>query len=364
MTEYWYAWRGGPQILRAAARSDYALTIEVSRSAPAAIAAYAAQSQPARDTVTLYGLVTRYLQSSAFGALAPRTQKDRRKSLDRVRADLGTMELRALEARRARLHLIEWRDRFSRTPKTADDYLGALSIVIQWAFDRGEVAKNPIQNFPRIYRSSRAEMIWEPHHLATLLAHCDPRFTSVIRVAVLTGLRLGDLRRLPWTAVKEKSIVLQTGKSNGRRTVSVPITQELQGVLDVIPRSASVTVLNSRRGRPWSEPGIESAMQRAKRDALAAALSAGRNTSGIEGLRFHDLRGTAATNFVRAGVEIDAVAMILGWKLGRVDEIARRYITDEERVLVVANRLRHDETRTEIVNSPVNRGPGAASENG
>ncbi|CAN1547371.1 XerC Integrase [Caulobacteraceae bacterium] len=274
------------------------------------------------------------------------------------------MELRALEARRARLHFIEWRDRFARTPKTADDYLGALSIVIQWAFDRGEVAKNPIQNFPRIYRSNRAEMIWEPHHLATLLAHCDPRFTSVIRVAVLTGLRLGDLRRLPWTAVKEKSIVLQTGKSNGRRTVSVPITQELQGVLDAIPRSASVTVLNSRRGRPWSEPGIESAMQRAKRDALAAALTAGRNSSGIEGLRFHDLRGTAATNFVRAGVEIDAVAMILGWKLGRVDEVARRYITDEERVLVVANRLRQNEERTEIVNSPVNRGYGGASGTG
>lgn len=364
VTEYWYAWRGGPQILRVTARSDYALAGEVARSAPAAIAAYAAQSQPTRDTATLYGLVTRYLESSAFSALAPRTQKDRRKSLDRVRADLGTMELRALEARRARLHFIEWRDRFARTPKTADDYLGALSIVIQWAFDRGEVAKNPIQNFPRIYRSNRAEMIWEPHHLATLLAHCDPRFTSVIRVAVLTGLRLGDLRRLPWTAVKEKSIVLQTGKSNGRRTVSVPITQELQGVLDAIPRSASVTVLNSRRGRPWSEPGIESAMQRAKRDALAAALTAGRNSSGIEGLRFHDLRGTAATNFVRAGVEIDAVAMILGWKLGRVDEVARRYITDEERVLVVANRLRQNEERTEIVNSPVNRGYGGASGTG
>jgi integrase len=335
------------------------MQVAIERAAPAAIAAFQARAKPPVDKLTLFGLITRYLCSPAFAVLAPRTQRDRRKSLERARLDLGTMELRALEAPKARLFLIEWRDRFARTPKTADDYLGDLSSVIQWAVDRGELARNPVRKFPRIYWSNRADAIWEAQDIAALLRHCDPGFTAVVQVAMLTGLRLGDVRRLPWSAVREKTIMLQTGKSNGRRTVSIPITEALQSVLDAIPRSASTTVLNSRRGQPWSEPGIESAMQRAKRGARAAALAAGRDGSGIEHLRFHDLRGTAVTNFVRAGLSIDEIALIVGWKTGQVGEIARRYVTDEERVLVVAERLQKNLVGPENVNQAVNRGGSA-----
>lgn len=54
--------------------------------------------------------------------------------------------------------------------------------------------------------------------------------------------------------------------------------------------------------------------------------------------------------------------MCLGCKPGHVDEIARRNISDEERVLVIANRLSHSEARTECVNQPANEGASGASE--
>ncbi len=62
-------------------------------------------------------------------------------------------------------------------------------------------------------------------------------------------------------------------------------------------------------------------------------------TTGIEGLRFHDLRGTAATNFILAGLQLDEVAMILGWKLERVREIAARYVSGEAMGMAMVKRL-------------------------
>ena len=260
-----------------------------------------------------------------------------------MRNELGELELRALEARGARAALLAWRDRYAATPKTADELAGVASRVMQWAVDRGELQLNPLAGFPRLYRVNRAEAVWESHHLATLLAHAAPEFAHVVRLAALSGLRLGDLIRLPWTAVGEHAIVWQTGKSRGRTTAVIPIHDELRVLLAEIPRGDSPTVLNSARGRSWTEPGIASAFRRAKLDAAAAAQLAAEDASaasGIEHLRFHDLRGTAATNFIRAGLELDDVATVLGWMKGRVEQIAARYISGEAIGLAMVERLR------------------------
>lgn len=362
VAEYWYVWRGGPRILHAWAASDVLLDREIARRFPEAAAAYARHHNDRKvpDRVTLYGLITRYLQSVEYGRAAPRTRKDQRTLLDRVRNDLGRMELRALEARGARAALLAWRDRYSATPKTADQLAGVVSKVLQWAVDRGELQLNPMAGFRRLYRVNRAEAIWEPHHLATLLAHAAPEFSQTVRLAALSGLRLGDLIRLPWSAVGENAIVWQTGKSRGRTTVVIPIHDELRKLLAEIPRRDSATVLNSARGRSWTEPGIASAFRRAKLDAAAAAQFEGGDASaasGIEHLRFHDLRGTAATNFIRAGLELDDVATVLGWMKGRVEQIAARYISGEAIGLAMIERLR----RAQSASLAASQQPDAAS---
>ena len=47
----------------------------------------------------------------------------------------------------------------------------------------------------------------------------------------------------------------------------------------------------------------------------------------LEGLHLHDLRGTAATFFLQAGIEEKQVADLLGWDIERVHEIAKRYVS-------------------------------------
>lgn len=356
VSEYWYAWRGGPQILKATAKNDGALLLAVARETPAAAQRFEAIRRP-RESVTLYGLITRYLDALEDMKGAPRTKSDRRKHLDRVRTDIGHLEVAALDAKGARKVLVDWRNGYKATPKTADELMGALAKVIKWAMDQGEVHHNPIADVERLYHVDRAEIIWEPHHLELLLKHSAKEFADFVQMAVNTGMRLADLRRVPWSAVGEEAIIFQTGKSRGRRTIVVPMTDALRDVLAVIPRrDTSLTILNSARGRPWSEAGVESALQRAKRDALAEARKryGPEAKSDIEHRRIHDFRGTAATNFIRAGLDDRDIAEVLGWKADRVAEIRRRYVSGQEIGLAIARRLRENKARAESVNRPVN----------
>jgi integrase len=129
---------------------------------------------------------------------------------------------------------------------------------------------------------------------------------------------------------------------------------DLEALLGDIPRGSSVTVLNSARKRPWTEAGLESAMRRAKLDAQAAAtLRDPKAISGIHHLRFHDLRGTAATNFVRAGLDLHEVATVLGWSKAKVEQIAARYVTGQEIGLAMVEKLRRNRPETESVKAIV-----------
>lgn len=331
--EYWYAWRGAgaPLILSASGATREDLVKDVERLAPAAIRKFDELTQPASDRRTLYGLITRYLAALEENQnLAPRTKADRRKHLDIARSELGEMEIRALESRKARPFLLAWRDKRAATPKTADDLLGDLSSVLTWAKDRGEILQNPAAEFPRIYKVNRAEIIWEPRHLQLILAHADPEAAWAINLAAATGLRKGDLIKLPWTAVREKSIVWQTGKSRGRKTVVIPMTPQLTAALAAIPRRG-ITILTSSDGLPWKAPG--SGLASAIRRARLAVIEHVQKVHGpdapdpLEGLRLHDLRGTAATFFLQAGIEETEVADLLGWDVERVHEIAKRYVS-------------------------------------
>jgi integrase len=103
----------------------------------------------------------------------------------------------------------------------------------------------------------------------------------VIMLALHTGQRQGDLRRLPWSAYDGTRITLKQGK--GGREVSVRCTAALKAHLDGLERRG-LLVLLSKRGRAFTK--------RYFADQWDEAYKA----SGIDAeLHFHDLRGTAVT---------------------------------------------------------------------
>lgn len=326
--EYWYAWRGGPRILAVKARSDAELDALIPGHVAAATEAYrlAVKPPPAKDL--LDGLLTAYLESPDFAGLAVRTKSDQQKHLSVVRGRWAALPLEALKAEGMRKAILDWRDTYGKTPKTADAYMGALGRVLSWAKKRGDIQVNPIENAPRIYKSNRADKIWVKRDLIKLLKGQSPEFRRAILLAIFTGLRLGDLVELTWAEVGEDAMTVATNKSGETTIAVIPITAKAKAILKQIGRKDLGCVLTHSRGEPWTEWGLQTAMQRAKVKAK------------IKGLTFHDLRGTAATHFIRGGLPPADVAGVMGWETERVQTIARRYVTSEAVAAGMLERLR------------------------
>jgi len=337
VAEYWYAWRGGPRIMKAIATSDQALTREIARLSPEAAAAYRQAMRPARSDDFLPGLIAKFLEPGKDGKpphlahLAPRTVADLRKALDVAREDLAEMEVAALNAKGARKALLAWRTKYQDTPKTADARLEALAKVTKWALDNELIEQNPLKSWPRLYKANRAEVIWTKPDLVKLLRGAPPQFRTAVLFALYTGLRGADLVRVTWSQVGKDAITLPTGKSRGKRVVVIPITRRLDALLRKIGRKDVGTVLTSSTGEPWTHWGLQTAMQREKA------------AKGIKGLRFHDLRGTAATMLVRAGLPIPDVATILGWDRQKTATITS-YVTAEAVAEGMLERLRRNKS--------------------
>ncbi|MBK6702657.1 MAG: tyrosine-type recombinase/integrase [Caulobacteraceae bacterium] len=89
-------------------------------------------------------------------------------------------------------------------------------------------------------------------------------------------------------------------KSRFKTLVSIPLYPRLRKVLQSIPRRSEFVLTNSR-GKGWSDGGFASSWNKLKKKSSASAK------------HFHDLRGTAATMFLNAGVSIADVAQLMGW---------------------------------------------------
>lgn len=329
---YWYAFRGGPCILKAEGRSDAEVDQLVAQRAPDAAIAFRELHRPAASGAFLSGLITAYLESGVLSGLAARTQSDIRKGLDVVRRDLGEMEVKALEAAGARKALMAWRDRYKATPCTADERMEALARVISWAQARGDLTANPLKDWPRLYKANRAEAIWTKADLIRLLKGADESLRQAVLFAAFSSIRLGDLVGITWADVGEDAIVFRPSKGRRKRRVAVvPITPKLRALLKQIGRKDVGVVLTHSRGGPWTSWGLQTAMQRAK------------TARGIQGLTFHDLRGTAATQFIRAGLPIADVATILGWERTRVEAMTS-YVTAEAVAAGMLERLRKNKS--------------------
>ena len=125
-------------------------------------------------------------------------------------------------------------------------------------------------------------------------------------LAINTGQRQGDLLRLPWSAYDGKTIKLRQKKTGAY--VPIPVADELKAALDAAPRQ-SPTMLTSGAGKPWSESGFQGAWGKATM------------RSGIRGLTFHDLRGTAVVTLARAGCNEVEIYSITGHKPSDVQAI-------------------------------------------
>ncbi|MGH1352782.1 MAG: tyrosine-type recombinase/integrase [Methyloligellaceae bacterium] len=221
------------------------------------------------------------------------------------------MPLKIFEDIRIRKDLLSWRDELAiNSAKQADYMWSVFRRVIQYAVHNGEITHNHLKNPGRLYKADRSDKIWLPEDVEKFMCSCSPELQTALALALHTGQRKGDLIRLSWTAYDGTGISLRQSKSN--RKVYIPATQTLKSILDSLPRTA-VTILTNTKGTPWTSDGFNTSWGKAAKRAK------------IEGLTFHDLRGTAVTLLAEQGCTSIEIASITGHSLKHVETILDHY---------------------------------------
>lgn len=326
---YYYAWRGkgAPRLLSEPGTGAFVQEL-----------ADALASRKTGDTAKLSGLCARYRASDDWKNLSDKTRTNWSPWLSRIQDRFGDLSLGQFDRPILRSEIRSWRDKWKKTPRTADVALQVFSRLLSFGVQEGRLTINVVTDIPRLYRSNRAEVIWTADDLAELEKFAAPEIMWAARLAALTGLRQGDLLRLSWSHVQPLCIEVRTSKTG--RTATIPLHNDLKDLLASIPKRAT-TILTSTDKRPW-KTGFGSSWGKAVKAA------------GID-KHFHDLRGTAATRLYAADLTIREIAGILAWSEDKVEGIIDRYVKRDE---IMRDRIRRIEnaTRTEGVKPAVKPG--------
>lgn len=198
--------------------------------------------------------------------------------------------------------------------RQADATFGVLSIILEWGRDRGWITANHSTRPKKLYRADRSEKLWRPADLNAFRRVASSEMRLALEMALWTGQRQSDLLKLKWSSYDGNRLAFRQGK-RGRR-VDMPLPKPLRQILDELIRRAD-TILTAPSGEPWrTDPRPTHFQHLWRRTTLEA---------GLDGLHFHDLRGTACTRLAEAGATPSEIAAMLGWSLSSVNRMLDTY---------------------------------------
>ncbi|MET4315276.1 site-specific integrase [Bradyrhizobium sp. RT4b] len=295
MKVHFYAWRGGPAIQAKPGTPEFVREYHE---------AHASLRQPRAGTFMT--IIAQYKSAPEFTGLAASTRRAYLAYIKLIEDEFGDLPVAALADRRVRGEFKTWRDSFAETPRKADYAWTTLARIMSFAKDRGIIATNPCERGGRLYVADRKDKIWTEQDIAAVLAVASSEIQLALVLALWSGQRQGDLLRLPWSAYETPYIRLR--QSKGGRRVAMPAGAPLRTLLDATSRRGPL-ILTNTLGRPWTSDGFRTSWGKACERA------------GIDGLTFHDLRGTAVVRLAIAGASVPQIAAVTGHSLKDVEAI-------------------------------------------
>lgn len=190
--------------------------------------------------------------------------------------------------------------------------------------------RNPVRESGLSQVNDKKERVLKAAEQRELLKNCHPELAAIIRLALNTGMRRDEVLflRWEWVNLQEGFINLPLTHTKSKKSRRIPINPIVKQIL----REASLVSGRTEQGLVFrislTEQGARTWLQRAFKGACGKA--------GIEGIRFHDLRHTAATRLVEAGIPLHAVAELLGHSSVRMTE---RYSHPQESVIKASEIL-------------------------
>lgn len=179
--------------------------------------------------------------------------------------------------------------------------------LLKHTFDMAErewnipIRENPLNKIAKIKpQAGRSRRLSDEEFKAlqdALALTKNPYVMPIIRFALATGMRRGEILQMNWKDVdfNDKTLHIPVTKNGHARTI--PLSSHALAVLHEQPK---------RKGRkhklvfPLTGNGFQQAWERL------------RDRAGLKDLHFHDLRHEAITRFVERGLSVQEVALISG----------------------------------------------------
>lgn len=276
--------------------------------------AAAERSLRERAKGTISDLIRKFENSPAFDR-AESTKAEYRRKFRIIERDWGEVPISSFTSDAFARDVIHWRDAIAMrgAKREADNLLSALSRLASWAIECREIKENALEGIKRVYEVDRSDKLWLPEHVQLFRRQSSPEMETALLLAMHTGQRQGDLRRLAWSAYDGERITLIQGKR--KRRVSIRCTAALKAHLDRLERRG-LLVLLTPKGKSWTKRYFNQKWDEAYQ------------ASGIDaGLHFHDLRGTAVTMLAEAGCTVPEIAAITGHSLKDATAILEVYLS-------------------------------------
>lgn len=193
------------------------------------------------------------------------------------------------------------------TPVRANRVGEVLRKMFSLAIDWGWRSDNPASGFRRRVETERERFLTpeEIRRLAKALdAASDQRAAGIIRLCMLTGARVGEVRqaRFEQFNLDLGSWSKPAATTKQRRIHRIPISNEVAAIV----RQRQLVV---PRGNPWLFPGDTPGqpVQEIRRFWIAIQKEA-----DLPGVRVHDLRHTFASLLVSGGASLEMIGKLLG----------------------------------------------------
>jgi integrase len=215
--------------------------------------------------------------------------------------------------------------------QTANKILNTLNRVCVFAIENGDMKTNPVRDVdPLPTESKRDDYTPTAEEVSRVIEHALPRYQPIIKIAAMTGLRVGELVSLEWGDIEENVLTVQraahrylvksTKTENGVRKLrlSQQARQTLCEWKDKAPKSKYVFPTTTGKldsQENWRSRGLHPACVRAN----------------VKKFGWHGLRRFYINSLLDAGAPKDHVQKLVGHAVGsHVTDAHYRRIRDED----------------------------------
>lgn len=332
---HYYAWRGGPKLKEPFGTQAFAAEFFRLRNEEAKAAA---------GIRTLDDLIDDFTgpedhRSVQFRALADTTQTDHLYAFKLIKAEWPSLPLKLTQQRGMKAMIRKWHHSFAANPRKADKLLFSLSKVFSYGISEEIIDKNPCTGITRLYSGSRKDTIWSDAQIALMQAKGQPHIVLPFLLALMTGQRQNGVLALSWSDYDGTHLNFRPSKGSRKRRVRVH--SRLKAELDRCKlamqgkKIESLRICTNSRGRPWTKDGFKTSWGK-ERDRL-----------GIEGVTFHDLRGTFITLRRREGASAAQIASVTGHSIKEVNRVLEAHYLAEDQETSDAVIVRMERTSSE-----------------